>query len=473
MSQPKPVAKVSSSASLRNAIYLLCAFLFGCVVTLSIVLHINVASPSAHVASNPVVMGNPQLLSRSSYLSSRIENTQLNPSGGQYRQAVTSGVSALQGLSVLVAIASFDFSQLPHLEEVLDSYHDLAVAGATVDVVIHTTIAYPVTLIDLWNTRLVHPNFSLTVAIKPKSLRLHLVDCHRSLFYERLDQYDLFIYTEDDIRVTPSTVAAYLAETARVHQLIQGSKHHPSDFNVGIVRYEYNYPTNVIIDDNTRHATMNVSRTYWEHSGFKRPVVPNAIEHLRQEPLTSEYVTMQNHHQGMFLATQDLLRAWKDRSPSCDFSKARDRPGRGSQPTEGTQRVWMSSQMLYGRRHCRVQQLLPKLRFPTLTVLHLPNKNYRRVGKYRKRKFADGTEVFDQPHESLLTAMEVHIALRQAFPPSPQQPYRGIRMVDEVTMARDRTPLLERRLKEFKEYVHRGGVLTDSDMTKTTLVEAE
>ena len=129
--------------------------------------------------------------------------------------------------------------------------------------------------------------------------------------------------------------------------------------------------------------------------------------------------------------------------------------------------------MLYGRRHCNVQQVLPKDRFPTLTVLHLPNKNYRRVGKYRNRKFADGSEVFEQPHSSLLLAMEVHLALRQALPNAPQIPYRGIIMVDEVNREHDRFPLLDVRMREYQEYVKRGGVLSREDMTKVELVPEE
>jgi hypothetical protein len=120
-----------------------------------------------------------------------------------------------------------------------------------------------------------------------------------------------------------------------------------------------------------------------------------------------------------------------------------------------------------------VQQVLPKDKFGALTVLHIPNKNYRRVGKYRNRKFADGTEVFEMPHESLLTAMELHLAVRRELPSKPQLPYKGIRMVDEVTVAADRTPLLERRMQEFVEYEKRGGILSKDDMTKVALVEEE
>lgn len=357
-----------------------------------------------------------------------------------------------------------------------------------------STVPYPVTLIDLLNSRLVpscRDIFNIKIVLVPSSLRLHLVDCHRPLFYEKINDYDLFIYTEDDIRVSPRTVAAYLDETRRVEELV-GQKR-ASDFNVGIVRYEYNFPSTTVITDKTRHATQNVTRVYWEHSMF--PPIPKATEAVPVDEFRKTHVHMKNHHQGMFMATRDLLLAWKDRK-GCEFDRVRDRPGmknRPSQPSEGTQRVWMSSQMLYGGRHCNVQQvrllphktiffysyliffsfseqLIPVESFGVFNVLHLPNKNYRRVGHFRNRTFSDGSEKFDfGATGSLLTAMNLHLEMRKAFPSVPQLPYRGIEMIDQVE--RGRTPLLERRMGEYQAYVDRGGVLSESDMTKTALVE--
>ncbi|EJK54351.1 hypothetical protein THAOC_26029, partial [Thalassiosira oceanica] len=56
--------------------------------------------------------------------------------------------SILDGQRILVTIASYDFMQLPHLEEVLDGFIDLCYAGSKVDVVVYTTVVYPVALID-------------------------------------------------------------------------------------------------------------------------------------------------------------------------------------------------------------------------------------------------------------------------------------------------------------------------------------
>lgn len=392
--------------------------------------------------------------------------------------------SVLDGIKILVAIAAFDFSQLPHLEEVLDAYLDLCFAGAKVDVVIHATVPYPVTLIDLLNSRLTCTNpspragFTVSIVLKSKNLRLHLVDEHRPLFYEKIDEYDLFIYTEDDIRITPSTVGAYLYETERVKQLVGPDR--ASDFNVGVCRYEYNYPADILIDDKTRHVTQNVTRVYWEHPW--KPPIPKSIDAVPQKPLSDKYVHMTNHHQGMFLATRDLLKAWKDRE-GCKFDVVRDRPGlknKPSQPAEGTQRVWMSSQMLYGNRHCNVQQVIPMDKFGALTVLHLPNKNYRRVGKHGRVGGNDAKEekggdeksaAIEGPSDKLLTALQLHIDMRRKWPMQPQRPYKGIQMIDDVRGGR--APMLDRRMREFRAYEARGGVLSEEDMEKVNLIDED
>ena len=205
---------------------------------------------------------------------------------------------------------------------------------------------------------------------------------------------------------------------------------------------------------------------------YRYPVIPDAVAPVPSDEFKNTHVHMRNHHQGMFLATPELLLAWKNKK-GCEFDTIRNRPGmknRPSQPSEGTQRVWMSSQMLYGSRHCNIQQLLPIASFGTLTVLHLPNKNYRRVGHFRNRTFSDGTEKFELS-TSLLTAMRLHIEFMKQFPNKPKIPYWGVTMIDDVDKRSDRTPLLERRMGEYQAYIDRGGVLSDEDMEKTDLVE--
>jgi hypothetical protein len=239
-----------------------CCFMLGCILTASVMLNVKINSVNdssmESTAYGRVATANSLRCLSSNSTEQRMAAAAAVPAAR--RETDTFG-SILRDLKVLVVIVAFDFSQLPHLEEVLSAYHDLCTAGSHVDVIVHATVAYPVTLIDLLNTRITCPDFRVTIALKPKSLRLFLVDLHRQVFYDNIHEYDLFIYTEDDIRVTPTTVATYVTETQRLQTMLDGHKKlKPSDFNVGIVRYEYNYPANLIMDDNTRHATQNVTR---------------------------------------------------------------------------------------------------------------------------------------------------------------------------------------------------------------------
>ena len=342
--------KKNLSSKIAIAIF---AFLFGCIVSTTIVLnYVTIANSTLPVLNTgDIVYGkdvlaalpNPPKARRVVEIGGH-DPVSITEKNGE-EAAVTarsSSTNPLDGVRILIAIAAFDFNQIPHLGEVLDAYQDLCVTGASkVDVVIHATVAYPVTLIDLLNSRLLpvcHDVFSITIVLKPKALRLHLVDCHRELFYRKIDDYDLFIYTEDDIRVAPRTVGAYLAETKNVQELVGMER--SADYNVGIVRYEYNFPNNVLMDDKTRQATQNVTRVYWEHGFY--PVFNEAVNYVTAPELKDSYINMHNSHQGMFLATSFLLKAWKVRK-NCNFDVASNRPGQKgnpSQPVAGTQRVW-------------------------------------------------------------------------------------------------------------------------------------
>lgn len=339
----------NGSRSLSNKIAIaISAFVFGCILSTMIVLnYVAIAnSPSGFYDGN-IIRGDAPIPTKRSdrrvvEFAPMIQESANSNSNSISTATFSKSANDLVGKRILIAIAAFDFSQIPHLGEVLDTYQDLCVTGASkVDIVIHATVPYPVTLIDLLNSRIL-PGckgvFSITIALKRHSLKLHLVDCHRELFYQKIDDYDLFIYTEDDIRVPPRVIGAYLDETKKVQDNV--GLEASSDFNVGIVRYEYNFPSNVVMDDKTRQATQNVSRVYWEHGFY--PVVGEAVNFINSEKLKDSYVRMHNEHQGMFIATPFLLKAWKERK-NCQFDVASNRPGfknNPHQPSEGTQRVW-------------------------------------------------------------------------------------------------------------------------------------
>jgi len=102
---------------------MLISFLIGCMLCSVVMLH-------THISQSHEEGVTPITAAKSNFV---------HPSASQVK---VTGNKGLQGLRVLVALASFDFSQFPLLEEVLDSYQDVCVAGAKIDLYIHTVVPY-------------------------------------------------------------------------------------------------------------------------------------------------------------------------------------------------------------------------------------------------------------------------------------------------------------------------------------------
>ena len=102
-------------------------------------------------------------------------------------------------IRVLVAIASFGTKNLPYLKQVIRQYQGMAL---DIDIVLNTE-AY----------KAVDPAVEVIVGLPDKNPR-SLVFAHREIFASRVDEYDAFIYTEDDIGVQEQHLRAFFALTA-------------------------------------------------------------------------------------------------------------------------------------------------------------------------------------------------------------------------------------------------------------------
>jgi hypothetical protein len=84
----------------------------------------------------------------------------------------------------------------------------------------------------------------------------------------------------------------------------------------------------------------------------------------------------------------------------------------------------------------------------------------------------------------LLSAMSLHIELRGMNLGKPSQPYRGIVMEDNIDRSlpwshdqkrkfskEDYLDMVDRRMRDFYQYVSRGGVMSTDDLSKTALVD--
>jgi hypothetical protein len=116
-------------------------------------------------------------------------------------------------MRILVAIANYGPYRFGYLDKVITTYQRMP---HRVDVVVHSDRA-----------KRVPPGTRLVVGL-PTPDPYSLGFAHRRLFSERQDEYDLFVYTEDDILISERNLAAFLDASAVL----------PEDEISGLFRYE-------------------------------------------------------------------------------------------------------------------------------------------------------------------------------------------------------------------------------------------
>jgi 2-polyprenyl-3-methyl-5-hydroxy-6-metoxy-1,4-benzoquinol methylase len=126
-------------------------------------------------------------------------------------------------LRVLVAIASYGVANDRYLSQLVDEYESMSY---DVDIVVLSNIHKEVS-----------PGVELVVGL-PNKNPWSLPFGHKEIFARRLDAYDLFIYSEDDILITEKNLRAFLRASAVL----------PENAIAGFLRYErgpdgeVNYP---------------------------------------------------------------------------------------------------------------------------------------------------------------------------------------------------------------------------------------
>jgi len=309
------------------------------------------------------------------------------------REEIDPSEYSIVGKKILIAIPSYGQKQFLFLQDMIDSFRDLCETGAKVTMIIYTTEPYAVEQLHLLNSRTnscYHPqgDLHLHVKVKPPSLKLHFVDSHRKDFYDNINKYDLFVYSEDDHLIRPTHVIGYLYETARLRRIV-GADAFPN-YSIGFLRYER---------DHDRAERHTFDQYEYENAGlhsFSNPALHDKYIGNRHMP-----------HQGMFMATPEQLEAWKQR---CNFheidpeevEKGRGNKKEGMSANEETNgdldtpiwhREYVSSLRLFANEgiplgNCQVTQLFPADgHFENFMVHHMPDKYYENPKFEKDRNF--------------------------------------------------------------------------------------
>lgn len=189
------------------------------------------------------------------------------PRGADLRPSAGSGPVALTAdqrrLRVLVAIASYGAKNREFLKRIIQSYRKLPLH---VDIVVLSEAPKDI-----------GPGVEVLVGL-PSRNPWSLPFAHKAIFAERLEAYDLFAFSEDDMEVTEANIGAFLCATPQL----------ASDEIAGFLRYE--------VDASGNRSLPEVhGSAHWKPESARR----------RGDYIIAEF---SNEHAGFYLLTRAQLR---------------------------------------------------------------------------------------------------------------------------------------------------------------------
>jgi SAM-dependent methyltransferase len=262
-------------------------------------------------------------------------------------------------VKILVALANYGTNNDPFLKRVLDEYH---------------TMPYQVDVVVLSNLpKDFGPGVEVIVGVPYKN-PFAFPFAHKKLLAERLSQYDLFIYAEDDILISQRNIEAFLRAT--------------------VVLLE-NELAGLFIAESSKDGTLSYcvlhGHYHWD------------LDSVR---VRGEYTLARctNEHSACFLLTQEQLR------------RAIASGGFLVEPHEGRYQL-RETAATDPYTQCGFQKMIPISHLDDFTAMHLPNKYWQRAPwetssvLYRQVRALLDLEKDDRPR-SLLFEPETKIPSR-------------------------------------------------------------
>lgn len=223
---------------------------------------------------------------------------------------------------VLVAIASHGTSNDRYLERVIQEYRTMSLV---IDIVVLSNI-----------DKRARSGVECIVGL-PSRNPWSLPFAHKKLFVERHDQYDLFIYSEDDILITERNIRAWLDVTSFL----------PPDEVAGFLRVEFG-------EDGERNYPDIHAHFHWDPSSVKR----------RGDYVLAHFT---NEHAASFILTREQL------------GNALHSGGFDVAPHQGKYDLACSA-ATDPYTQCGLKKLVPISHLDDFTVHHLTNRYVGRMG---------------------------------------------------------------------------------------------
>jgi len=176
-------------------------------------------------------------------------------------------------MKILVCIPSYGLNNKDHLARTLTEYSTYK----NYELDIHLLLTDDIDVSDF------NP-LKITKHFYQKELGHFLTHTHKQIFVENINEYDYFLYIEDDILLKESSVDLFMEE----------SKILPSNFVCGFLRFEYKNDDDYcyLIDCHPEHSVhrggQGIIRTNYQIAG-------------------NDYLELHNVHQGCYLLSREQL----------------------------------------------------------------------------------------------------------------------------------------------------------------------
>lgn len=167
-------------------------------------------------------------------------------------------------MKILVCISNYGNTQINFLKQILSEYNHM---DFEIDVILDTTYRLDLSLFE---------NINIQMNLYRRSIKRKLVFKHRENVVNNKDNYDLFLYTENDLLITKQNIIQYLDITKKL----------PKNYITGFLRYEEKNNEKYLIDVVSEWYTFR-----------QKNILLNG----------EKYFTMENLHQGSWILTKDQL----------------------------------------------------------------------------------------------------------------------------------------------------------------------
>lgn len=206
---------------------------------------------------------------------------------------------------VLGMILVFNFKRIDSIMIILNEYKSLCESGWKPTIAFFTTEKPSFMLNQYFEEKLYCYHTQQSIPIKwqtfNESVGIYIADKTREFVAKEVNNFDLFMYHEEDIILQQSHVAAYLYESKRMSQQLGPTT--AFDYMIGFQRYRrHNRPFKHLNDPFSDHDIFH--QEYLEETPFFKPICLKTQAYLQ---ISNGFTPNSNPHQAIWLLTKAQL----------------------------------------------------------------------------------------------------------------------------------------------------------------------